>query len=134
MKPLVYVLVGAVSAAALVIACSDDSPGDADAAACDCPAAEKPITASRLVRMDGIDIETVSVGGGAASVICPAGGVVITGGCYTLTDPSGSGVSLSASGPLPASTAAAIGWQCEYGRNTSGSDATVRAQVTCLMP
>ena len=133
MRALAYILAGAASALALVVACSDDSPGDADAAVCDCPAAEKPITASRLVRVDG-NLGTVDGSGGFTAAGCPAGGIVITGGCYAITDPLGTGLQLSASGPEPVSTASAIGWHCEYERNTSGQNATARAQVTCLMP
>ena len=42
-KGLMTLAAGVGVGIALVLSCGDDSPGDADAAVCDCPAAEAPL-------------------------------------------------------------------------------------------
>ena len=82
MKNLSAVLilsVGVVMGAALVVACSDDSPTDADAAVCDCPAAEPPL-AGRIVHVRLTEVLTAG-GGGIAGANCPAGSIIIGGAC-----------------------------------------------------
>ena len=70
---------GAVIGAGVVIACSDDSPGRADAATCDCPAAEAPL-ANRIVSRTSTG--NIAPGNtGVASVFCPAGATILSGGC-----------------------------------------------------
>jgi len=134
MKAIAYSLAGATAAIALMLACSDDSPGDADAAVCDCPSSEPPITQARIVRVDGPDTNIDAAGGGALAG-CPTGAIVLTGGCYVTQDGTGTGAVLSASGPSVASASSpANGWVCDYSRNNTGSTVTVHAQVTCLLP
>ncbi|MBP8811539.1 MAG: hypothetical protein KBG48_24795 [Kofleriaceae bacterium] len=121
-------------ATTLILACSDDSPGDADAAVCDCPAAEPPITQSRIMRVDGPS-QNIDNGGGVALAGCPANAIVLTGGCYVTNDGTGTGALLSDAGPIEiGATVPANGWRCVYSRNNTGSTVTVHAQVTCLLP
>lgn len=82
MKKLSAVLilsVGVVAGAAFVVACSDDSPTDADAAVCDCPAAEAPL-AGRIVHVRATNPLTAGSDGGAAAG-CPASSIIIGGAC-----------------------------------------------------
>lgn len=82
MKNLSAVLilsVGVVAGAALIVACSDDSPTDADAAVCDCPAAEAPL-AGRIVHVRAAGPLTAG-GGGISAADCPAGATIIGGAC-----------------------------------------------------
>jgi hypothetical protein len=134
MNRIAYFFWGVASAVGVLLSCSDDSPTDADAAACDCPASEKPITQSRIVRSNG-NVATVGTSGGISAAQCPDGGIVLTGGCYEINDPFGSSLMLGASGPAPGGVSeVATGWRCVYERNASGMDATAQAQVVCLMP
>lgn len=75
---------GAVCAVSLVIACSDDSPGDADAAVCDCPAAEPPL-AGRIMTVRASNPLTPGTGGGQGA-FCPAGAKVLGGACDVMVD------------------------------------------------
>jgi len=125
LKNLVLVLTGAFGALALVVACSDDSPGNADAAVCDCDPAEPPL-AGRIVRLE--DRRTETTFGVFAGVTCPDGSMLLGGGCYgegptgvlTLID-SGS----AEGGPL--------GWACSW-INQPPEAVTVVAWATCLLP
>lgn len=76
---------GIVVGALLIIACSDDSPSDADAATCDCPAAEPPL-AGRIVSVRGTGGPINAGGIGGASVNCPPGATILGGSCEVTTD------------------------------------------------
>lgn len=83
MNSLALLAVGVVVGVALVVACSDDSPTDADAAVCDCPAAEPPL-AGRIVSVRAS--EAIAPGGaGGAGVACPAGSTILGGACEIQT-------------------------------------------------
>lgn len=134
MKPIAIAACSAIVSITLVLACSDDSPGTADAATCDCPASEAPITNTRVVRVDGPDVN-VDGAGAFAGAVCPANAIVLTGGCYVTEEGTGTGALLSSAGPGPVMVSSpATGWQCTYSRNNTGSIVTVHAQVTCLLP
>lgn len=80
---IVAMSTGAIASAVTVIACSDDSPGDADAATCDCPAAEPPL-AGRI--MSRTDQDAIAVMGAAASrAVCNSGEVILGGGCRLMS-------------------------------------------------
>jgi hypothetical protein len=107
----------------VIVACGDDSPGDADAAVvCDCPAAEPPIE-ERLVRYT--DDQTFAPGerSGLALAQCNDGGVAIHGSCS-----SGGTMFLMDSGS-PDGTY----WRCIY-RNDDGDAHDATATVLCLLP
>lgn len=83
LNSLALLAVGAVGGIALIVACSDDSPTDADAAVCDCPAAEPPLAGRIIsVRVTG-PISAGSTGGAAAA--CPAGSTILGGACEVET-------------------------------------------------
>ena len=119
---------GACFGVALVVACSDDSPGDADAAVCDCPAAEAPL-AGRIVSVRAQGNITAN-GGGAASAQCAVGGTILGGSCEQM--------SLDAQVVLLAAridrtTPTAPVFVCEWWN--SGSTAGLAfAEAICLMP
>ena len=77
---IVATTAGIVLGAVLMIACSDDSPGDADAAVCDCPAAEPPLAGRIIsVRSEPNPINPGSVGAQIAN--CPVGAILLGGAC-----------------------------------------------------
>lgn len=127
MKPTSWIAttaVGAVFGAALVIACSDDSPPAADAAVCDCPAAEPPL-AGRIVTVTN-PVTVLANSGGGQSVGCPSGGTLLGGGC---TRTSGAELIVAQSGPVPAGG----GWSCVW-RNNIANDAMAIVHAICLVP
>lgn len=120
------VVVGAVLSAGLILACSDDSPHDADAASCDCPAAEAPLAGRIVERTDTIIISANGQGSGTA--ICPAGSTVLGGGCTV--EASGAGVGNTAlfdSGPRSG------GYTCGW-LSTVPNPSTAKATAFCLVP
>jgi hypothetical protein len=76
---------GVALGAVLVVACSDDSPQDADAAICDCPAAEPPL-AGRIVSVRGGATPINAGGGGGALANCPLGATILGGSCEVTND------------------------------------------------
>lgn len=119
---------GAVASLTLVIACSDDSPGDVDAAVCDCPAAEPPL-AGRITAVT--DTNPITAGlTGATSVLCPVGATVLGGACDVMTDDPLIQVQESAF----VRGAQQQGYRC----NWSALDATVnntgKVEAICLVP
>ena len=128
MKPLVYILAGAALATTLVLACSDDPPGDADAAVCDCPAAEAPVPA-RIATARGIDFTLSAGGGGGAVAPCPTGAKLLSGGCFVDNGGVPAAVELYEFGK---ETDQEI-WNCRW-RSQDAQPITVYAQATCLVP
>jgi len=121
-------LAGAAFAAALILACSDDSPGDADAAVCDCPAAEPPLEGRITSVPAPVTVPAGSQGGNSAS--CPAGGKLLGGGCRNLSgDPR---AVLIDSGPrrnVPTDEVFFCRWV-----STSPDVQNVQAEAICLVP
>lgn len=83
LNSLALIAVGTVGGIALIVACSDDSPSDADAAVCDCPAAEPPL-AGRIVAVRQSSPITAG-SSGIAGVACPAGATILGGACEVET-------------------------------------------------
>lgn len=127
MKTLATLLMGAVGATALIVACSDDSPGDADAAVCDCPAAEPPLT-GRIAQVRGADATLAANGSQVGVATCPAGATLMSGWCE-LTNASAQAALVSA-GPFPGQPQT---WTCEWANYNAGT-ATVHAVAYCLTP
>jgi len=125
LKNLMFIVAGAVGMLALVIACSDDTPADADAAACDCEPAEPPL-AGRIVRLE--DRTTVSTVVAEAAVRCPDGAMVLGGGCYT--DGVIASLRLWDSGSAEGD---ALNWACGW-LNPNMEEVTVVAWANCLLP
>lgn len=134
MRHLVSIIGAALAGALIVIGCSDDSPGDADAAACDCPAAEPPITASRVRRVDSmVTLGTNTIAAPAAA--CPAGELLLGGSCYIDLDNTAREVTLMQFGASPTgATDEARSWRCYFLNTSMVAIAEVRAQAMCLRP
>lgn len=130
MKALALCIASAVAGAVTIVACSDDSPHDADAAVCDCPASEPPITAARLHRVDGpVDValaNTIS----SPFANCPAGEVVMSGSCYIDQDRTPRQVWVQAAGANPTGTS----WTCNFVNSDLTNTADVHAQALCFKP
>jgi len=126
MKTLIIALTGAALACALILSCGNDSPGDADAATCDCPAAEPPL-AGRIVRVT----ETVALAAqdtGGISADCAAGATLVGGGCALQTIDDKIMVTYAS----PALDGAER-WTCSW-NNPSTTANTGVATAICLMP
>ena len=134
MRQLASLLGAALAGALIVIGCSDDSPADADAATCDCPAAEPPITASRVRRVDSmVTLGTNTIA--APLAVCPAGELLLGGSCYIDLDNTAREVTLMQSGAEPKAAAdEARQWSCHFLNTSMVATAEVRAQAMCLRP
>jgi hypothetical protein len=82
LKGLVMLVAGCGLGITLVLACGNDAPAEADAAApvCDCPAAEPPLTPERVMQVDQVN----TVEGETARTIgvtCPEGSIPLGGSC-----------------------------------------------------
>ncbi len=126
LKNLALVLVGAVGATTFVIACSDDSPGDADAAVCDCDPAEPPL-AGRIVRVE--NRTTVSTIGITVGATCAAGATLLGGGCFTEGNASLQPRLIQSGNTLPGPTVYSCTWD-----NSQQNEVTGVAWATCLNP
>lgn len=126
LKNLVLVLVGAIGATTLVIACSDDSPGDADAAVCECDPAEPPLT-GRIVRVENrMTASTPALSVGAA---CAAGATLLGGGCYTEGNNMRNPRLIQSGFLLPGPNTFSCDWD-----NPQQNEVTGVAWATCLTP
>lgn len=130
MRTALIFFAGAVCATGLILACSDDSPGNADAAACECPAAEPPL-AGRIVTTRGTNVTITQSGGAQALATCPAGSTLLSGSCHVVEDGGGMTTArLLDSGPGDIDPTV---WGCNW-RNGPEFTATAHAEVRCLMP
>jgi len=138
MKMILTALASAATAAALVIACGDDSPthvdaaidSRADAAACDCPAAEPPL-AGRIMRVRGFDDALEPSGVGVSGAACPAGAILLNGWCDIVNDagtPPQARITTIGASPTAPNT-----WLCVWENSAFGS-AVVHAEAVCLLP
>ena len=127
LKNLVLVLAGIAGATAFIVACSDDSPGDADAAVCDCDPAEPPL-AGRITRVE--QRKTGATPGFSEAAICPANSTLLGGGCYSEGGPALDVRLIMAGEPL---AGVPLSFGCRW-INTPGLEVTVVAWATCLLP
>ncbi len=116
---------------ALLLACSDDAPGAADAqVACDCPAAEPPIAPARFeIRTASRTLlagQSSTQGTGCANT---GGGTLISGGCVVAGNTPD--VDLIQAGFETGSDGEA--WACAWQNNTAG-DVVAEVQIKCLLP
>lgn len=122
----VSALLGLLAGIVLMISCDDDSPGTADAATCDCAAAE-PSIPGRVMRFSNTRV--IAPGdNGIQGAACPQGGLLLSGMC-TNQDASGVDLTLQQFGTHDAGQ----GWSC-YFKNNSGTPLTIKATAICLMP
>lgn len=131
LRTLSTLVVGLIAGVVLVVACGDDTtPADAaDAATCDCPAAEPPL-AGRItaVRSDGT---VLANGAGGAVARCPAGAIALGGACEALVQDVNV---VLLSSRFDRTTPSTPGYRCDWGSIGSTQDRVVTAEVTCLMP
>lgn len=112
----------------LVLSCGDDSPGNADAAACDCPAAEPPL-AGRIMVVD----QTQTIPGnsrGGQGTGCPEGALRLSGSCTTPDINPLRDITLEQSGFYLGEDR---GWHCEF-KNNEATPVTIKVSVVCLVP
>lgn len=127
---IVSLLSGIAIGIALTLSCGNDSPGHADAAACDCSGLE-PSIPGRIITAD--DIEVIPAGGrGALNPECPQGGVRLSGSCTVDVAGSARNVTLEQSG-FEKGFGAGRDWLCLF-KNNEIDPVTVRGSVICLMP
>ncbi|HEY4242187.1 MAG TPA: hypothetical protein VGM88_20360 [Kofleriaceae bacterium] len=128
---VVLLATGAAFGIGVTLSCSS-SPGTADAATCDCPAAEAPI-AGRLVSVTS-DVVVAAGSDGDLSASCPDGSMTLSGGCSP-TDPNirPRNLILSQSGVPETAPALAPGWVCTF-HNSGSASISVRATAYCLKP
>lgn len=126
LKTWILPVAGFVAGVSFILACSDDAPSSADAAACDCPAAEPPLAGRIIAVTSETGLAPMGIAAPAAS--CPTGGILIGGGCAPATSFVVDGTLLT-SGP----TAASASWNC-YWNSTSTEAQQVVATAYCLMP
>lgn len=126
---IVLLMAGMFAGAVLVISCGNDSPGKADAATCDCPAAELPI-AGRIMVVDQTQIIAANSIGGQG-VECPPGALRLAGSCTTADLNPLRDVTLEQSGFFQASDQR--GWDCFF-KNNEATPVTIKASVVCLLP
>jgi len=123
-RSIPLVVAGAIAGIAFVLSCSDDSPHSADAAVCDCPAAEPPL-ADRIVQVEApATVPPMDEEGGG--VICPTGAIALGGGCAAST---GAVPEIIVQQSIPGD----LGWSCSW-RNPTNQPIAVRAIVRCLKP
>lgn len=128
LKTLLTLVAGGICGIALVISCSDDSPGKADAAeqVCDCPAAEPPL-AGRFYTRENTATLAPNARGGQSGACRP--GDQLTGGSCTSVASGAPDIYLVESGAkeLPANPA----WGCEFKNNTVSS-VDIKVIAFCL--
>ena len=126
---VVPLVAGMFAGIGLVLSCGDNSPSNADAAMCDCPATEPPI-AGRIMVVD----QTITIGPngrGGQGAVCPQGALRLTGSCTTANINPNRNVTLEQSGFYD--IADRLGWSCEF-KNNEAADVTIKVSVVCLMP
>ncbi len=128
MKTVIAVFSGATLATAFILACSDDSPADVDAAVCDCPAGEPPVP-TRLTVVEGSP-ESAAPGSALAIALCPTGAKVISGGCF-VDEAAANDITISGFGKLE--LGGQEGHECRWYNNHSQAQ-MVHAEATCLVP
>ncbi len=123
---LITLLCGAILGAVVILACSDDSPGNADAATCECPAAEPPL-AGRIVRARLTTV--IDPGGnGVQSVGCPGTSTLLGGSCRLMNmDPR---IVLISAG-LESDNGQ--GYRCQWKSSSPVADTGI-VDAICLMP
>ena len=126
-SPIAPLLAGMFAGIVLMLSCGDDSPDKADAAMCDCPAAEPPFS-GRITIVNQTQIIAANNDGGQ-SAGCPQGAQLLSGSCTTDNVNPFRDVTLRQSGFYGTEQ----GWNCEF-RNNEATPVTVKASVVCLMP
>ncbi len=131
MKYATTFILGAIAATSFLLACGDDTPATADAAAaCDCPAAEPPLD-GRVVRRQS---ESTVLGGERKSrgSTCEEGETLLSGSCNS---PSTVGLNLLRSGlNAQQDMETTRTWVCTWENENPLDPAEVVTTVICLTP
>jgi hypothetical protein len=114
--------------AVLVLSCSDDSPGNVDAATCDCPATEPPL-AGRIMIVDQTQVIPANSRSGQ-DAICPQGALRLSGSCTTAVVNPVRDVTLEQAGFFADDLRS---WSCDF-RNNEATPVTIKVSVVCLLP
>lgn len=129
----ISVVAGMFAGVALVLSCGDNSPNNADAATCDCPAAEPPLASRTMVLSNTRVIE--ANGRGGTDTGCPEGSLRLEGSCTTDSLNPVRDVTLEQSGFYQEGSGVdpRRGWSCWF-KNNEATPVTIRVSVVCLMP
>jgi hypothetical protein len=130
-RSVLLVTCGAIAGIAFVLSCSDNAPGKVDAATCDCPAAEPPITADRYQVVD-VEQPIPANDTSGQSAGCPAGTLFVSGSCEA-KDEQPHDLVLQQSGFSFDQNRKLVGWHCEF-KNNETFPITIKASVLCLKP
>jgi hypothetical protein len=126
--------VGASFGIALVLSCSDNSPHRSDAAACDCPASEPPLTGRFVTVTSGPSTPIASGAIGGTAITCPTGSQLITGSCTTaVLNPLPANLVLMESGFFNDPPELPNAWGCNF-LNNGPTPVMVTARAICLKP
>lgn len=135
MKKLLHLIIGFLCGISAVLACSDDSPPKADAASCDCPAAEAPLPGRvvEVIEARMLPPSTEFNGRASGGAGCPENSILLTGGCMGGTGQAPD-VVLEQSSPTPRENGnPGTSWNCRW-RNNTNQPVEVRGIVRCLVP
>jgi hypothetical protein len=133
---ILLVLCGIAIGITSTMSCGDDVTGNVDArppdgppdaAVCDCPPAEKPLTGRFVVVSNTQEIPANDTGG--TSVPGPLGAQLLSGSCTTELPNPVRDVTLQQSGFHDDPS----GWICRF-RNNSAAPVTIKASAICLVP
>lgn len=134
MKYIAYIVVGFAAGIAVTMSCSDDSPPHADAATCDCPLSEPPISGRVTEVIVSVTLPPSTEGNGRSGqvAVCPMGSILVTGGCS-----AGEGqvpdIVIEQSSPVTRTpTSKGDAWSCSW-RNNTGLPVAARVIARCLM-
>lgn len=127
-KSFVLVAAGALAGIAFLLSCSDDAPGTADAATCDCPAAEPPIT-GRIVRVANTKVIPANTTSGEG-VSCPQDATLLSGSCTQANINPTHDIIVQEGGFYGTTDQA---WNCTF-KNNEAVDVEVKVSAICLNP
>jgi hypothetical protein len=129
LRNFISFVAGAGFCLALILSCGDQSPSDADAA-CNCAPAEAPLAGRAMEVEDTSTLPPANMspffGKGGANVTCPAGSILLSGGCAASL---GAVPDIVVEASFPALTS----WSCSF-KNLTNESVPVRAIAKCLMP
>ncbi|HSK01403.1 MAG TPA: hypothetical protein VK932_09185 [Kofleriaceae bacterium] len=126
---LSLLIVGMFMGGVSVLSCDSGSPGNVDAATCDCPAAEPPLAERIMVVNQTQTIPANSRGGQGAA--CPQGALRLEGSCTTAELNPLRDVTLEQSGIYQPNDLR--GWNCFF-KNNEATPVTIKVSIVCLLP
>lgn len=134
MKTVLHIITGMAIGISAMLSCSDESPSRADAATCDCPIAEPPVSSriSEVIESRMLPPSTESGGRGGLAALCPERSILITGGCTAGTGQVPD-VVIEQNSPIPRELGSSgNAWGCSW-RNNTNQAVQVRVIARCLM-